>query len=894
MEQMVMDAHADKPRATSMTLIRRIILAFALMARLDPAIALAPPPVPSLLDAPRIAQYTIASSNCNCPVGFALYGDGTAVDNWIQVLVGTQPVLSTDLTFGWSLSTPAGPLGSIPRPITTAVLTFNSLQSGNITILDARRPLPTSQFQENRGVVTRDLNQAITDEIAMLREDRDHGLHSIQGPPGEQMKLLPPAATRAGQALTFDGRVDPVVSTPSTLVPEVISAESYSVFHDFVHDDAPAIQAALNAASAAGGGWVRLNPSQPYWAQTQITIPAGVTLGCAAPPEKQHASGNTNYTNDGCAIYLAPNNPLTNNGNLINARVYQDNIHFAGQPATVHALKAITLNFANTGTGIINGAFDAIIQDVSVAGFNLGISDTSTNRGSLRHVLIEAQNCVKTSGIGDYLKWVDIECWPFYSATRDFYHVGVTAVANNGSGLWRLTLASAPAEACVNGDEYWVGGNGTVQFPQGALGRHIITCVDSTHVDESDAPVNPNPTGNTTLNNLYVTGLSSMNGLFVGETFTGSCFSGTRTVTALMPTENAILSDAAATSTTTGCSLTFTSPTAFNAGSGTPLLMFDGSGGQHGIGVEFGFGGIQASNVFVWGHDIGFQFDSGGSTVQMTAASVDFTGGYFARDRIGILFQNGSAWNKVTGVSFTSGGVAVVNKSAAAQVNANIVELGRINGWKDGAIQNLTAGLIVSGGSDGDVFPAGLGTIFNLGNSQLAVVNGSLFPASGALLTDSGGTGQIVIDPGSQVGAYIVKNQNLICTNSPAICTSFNSIVTGGQPSLSSCSVTGAGTGATCSPATGSSISNFGFFITTGTSPTSSGTVTANFGTSFTGTLPTCVAVLDDTNSAWSAAALPPHATAISNSSVTFSWNNNGRNLTPSFNYRIGVLCLGK
>ena len=55
-----MDAHADKPRATSMTLIRRIILAFALMARLDPAIALAPPPVPSLLDAPRIAEDAVA------------------------------------------------------------------------------------------------------------------------------------------------------------------------------------------------------------------------------------------------------------------------------------------------------------------------------------------------------------------------------------------------------------------------------------------------------------------------------------------------------------------------------------------------------------------------------------------------------------------------------------------------------------------------------------------------------------------------------------------------------------------------------------------------------------------------------------------------------------------
>jgi hypothetical protein len=662
-------------------------------------------------------------------------------------------------------------------------------------------------------------------------------------------------------------------------------------FSDFSHDDAPAIQSALNAVGS--GGWVLLNPSQPYWAQTAITIPTGVTLGCASPPEKQHNSG-TNYTSDGCAIYLAPNNPITNNGNLINARIYQDNIHFAGQPATIHALKTITLNFASTGTGVINAGIDAVIQDVAIAGFNLGISDTTTNRGSIRHVLIETQNCIKYGTVGDFLKGLDIECWPFYSANRDFFQVGISNIANNGSGLWRITLSSALTETCVNGDEYYIGGNGAISLPQGALGNHIITCVDSTHVDESDSQVSPNPTGTTTTGSFYVTGLSSLNGLFAGETFTGTCFTGTRTVKMLMPTESALVSDAAATSTGS-CSLTFASQ-AFSS-AGTPLLMFDGSGGQHGIGIEFTGSGFLANNVYVWAHDTAFQFDANTNTNLITNAAVDGSTAYFRKDRVGILFLGGSQWNKISGLTFTSGGVGVVNKNAInSATQGNYVDLGRMTQWWSGGIQNVNGALNVSNTADGDnpsVQSQGIGSVFGISTGALTLSNATLFP-SGSFLSDNGATNNTVLDPSSQVGNVIFKGGNLLCSNVPPTCNLFAALMSGGTPSITSCSVTGAGTGATCVPATGSSVSSFGFFITAGTTPASSGTVTANFASGFTGSAPTCIPTLDDSNGLWSTTALPPHLTASSNSAVTFSWNNNGTNLTNGTNYRIGVLCIGK
>lgn len=177
--------------------------------------AQAPPPVPALPDAARINTYSISASTCACSVGFAIYGDGTDVDDWIQVFVGSTAYLSTDPTFGWSLSSVTGSLSTIPRPITNAVLTFTNPQTATVTIVGARRPRRLSQFPENRGVAARDLNQAITDEIAMLRETWDKVDRAIVGQPGEVFNPLPPPSARVGNLLGFDSNGLPAVVLPS-------------------------------------------------------------------------------------------------------------------------------------------------------------------------------------------------------------------------------------------------------------------------------------------------------------------------------------------------------------------------------------------------------------------------------------------------------------------------------------------------------------------------------------------------------------------------------------------------------------------------------------------------------------------------------------------------------
>ncbi|MCK1718861.1 hypothetical protein [Bradyrhizobium sp. 141] len=201
-------------------IIRRLIIALALMAGIAPAVAQSPTPVPPLPDTERRTSYTISNSTCSCAVGFALYGDGSDYANWIEVWVnGTQISQSGN----WTISSPsAGSLSIAARPITDAVLTFTQAQTGTVQIVGARRPRRVSQYAENRGVPARNLNQDISDIVATQRETWDK-LNDVTGravlaPPGETLAVLSASSSRANSGACFDagGNLVSCVSIPST------------------------------------------------------------------------------------------------------------------------------------------------------------------------------------------------------------------------------------------------------------------------------------------------------------------------------------------------------------------------------------------------------------------------------------------------------------------------------------------------------------------------------------------------------------------------------------------------------------------------------------------------------------------------------------------------------
>src|SRR6516165_3117376 len=127
-------------------MFRRIALAAAIFfGLLAGAFAQAPPAVPALPDTERRVSYS-ASGVGPFAIPFALYGDGTDIDAWVEVWLNGLNVPSTDPTKGWTLSSTTGPIGMIPLPITNAQLTFNQAQTGTLEIVGARRPRRLTQF----------------------------------------------------------------------------------------------------------------------------------------------------------------------------------------------------------------------------------------------------------------------------------------------------------------------------------------------------------------------------------------------------------------------------------------------------------------------------------------------------------------------------------------------------------------------------------------------------------------------------------------------------------------------------------------------------------------------------------------------------------------------------
>ncbi|MGY4358634.1 hypothetical protein ACVWZR_007758 [Bradyrhizobium sp. i1.3.1] len=161
--------------------------------------------MPALPDTERRTSYSISASTCNCAVGFQLFGDSTDYANWIEVFVNGAMISQSG---NWTITSPTGSLATIPRPITDAILTFTTAQTGTVQIVGARRPRRTSQFSESRGVAARDLNQVITDLTAQNRETWDK-INDVTGrvpraPPGETLALLPALASRANMGACFD------------------------------------------------------------------------------------------------------------------------------------------------------------------------------------------------------------------------------------------------------------------------------------------------------------------------------------------------------------------------------------------------------------------------------------------------------------------------------------------------------------------------------------------------------------------------------------------------------------------------------------------------------------------------------------------------------------------
>lgn len=328
--------------------IRRLILALALAAGVVPAFAQAPPPVPALPDTERRQSYSISGTTCACNVNFALYGDSTDFNSWVQVWLNGVNVAASDPNFGWTITSPTGPLSTIPRPITDGILTFTAAQTGTVQIVGARRPRRSILFAENRGVAARDLNQAVNDITATLREmwDKTSDLtgRGLFFAPGNTTGPMPQPAACQGAYLAFDATgLNPLC---------VINGNGPSGF-------------------TAGNG-ILFSGTNPVTITNNIAAGNGIAITGTNPKTI------ANNIAAGAGITITGTNPLTIASSTVGGTPRIGNFRAANTVATPTVSMDLTADFVtfyNPSTGATNTIFTGLSKTCAINTFAAGGRD---------------------------------------------------------------------------------------------------------------------------------------------------------------------------------------------------------------------------------------------------------------------------------------------------------------------------------------------------------------------------------------------------------------------------------------------------------------------------------------------------------------------------------------
>jgi hypothetical protein len=522
-----------------------------------------------------------------------------------------------------------------------------------------------------------------------------------QAPSPAQMGITPSTVPEVLQVLDNAqswvpiGSVDPTTHTAIGLGKEFY-VRQFGPHNDWVSDDGPAIAAALNAASAAGGGTVYLDQTS-YWNQTQaLIVPKNVRLTCVGAFTKRQVTND--YTAFPCTIYQKAGTTLKTLGSLTNIGVLQDQAHF--QPmvgATRARMETFVAGFAGVGVQIGNAdagitGTQAIVQNVLIGGFATCVVQNGAAQVQMRQVLGDCTNGLDLAGSYDNNFLSDIEFWEFLTTAQTATTTSwpITAIANNG-GLWRVTLGTPTPPAAdppATGEQMWVNpGLGSAnQGGMGASGQWTITAVNSTTIDLQTSVVSPTTTGNTTTGRTYVT-VASTNDLAAGVNVSGAGIPAGAKIAAVWRTRPAISLDQAhpATATASGVTLTFASDAYVSGGTVTVDNNW-----RNGTGFAIGHAdGTSCSGCFAYGYLIGFNF-RGGSFNNFTNSNVDGTVNALANKNvvpISVEFTGDANATVFQTSALTTGGVHILsNPTTTGAGGSNFVSAA----YPPGATYNST------------------------------------------------------------------------------------------------------------------------------------------------------------------------------------------------------------
>jgi hypothetical protein len=270
--------------------------------------------------------------------------------------------------------------------------------------------------------------------------------------------------------------------TAGIFAERMFHVRDYGAVGDGVADDAGAIQAAINAAQAAGGGVVRLGPRRYRVAAAELVVRENVCLEGPVFPGGQRPGAN--YGSIPGSILLSPTRTIRvmRGATLRSVAVIRDGI--SAPPANMRAAIALRAAMAGTAITIGDGSgthHDALVEDVLVLGFDLALRADNSQRVNIRRMRGDNRNGIWLSRTYDISRIHDVHFWPFLTGNLggvSLVQATVTNVANNGAGLIRITTSAA--HNLVTGDLVNVFG---VNGIAGANTRATATVVDATRID---------------------------------------------------------------------------------------------------------------------------------------------------------------------------------------------------------------------------------------------------------------------------------------------------------------------------------------------------------------------------------------------------------------------------
>jgi hypothetical protein len=263
-------------------------------------------------------------------------------------------------------------------------------------------------------------------------------------------------------------------------------------------DDAGAIQAAIDAAAAAGGGIVRLGPRRYRVAASEIVVKENVCLEGPVFPGGQRASGDYRSIPGTIRLDAARTIRVMRGATLRRVALLRDGL--GAPPASMR--DGINLRNAMAGTAITIGDgsgthHDALVEDILVLGFNLALRADNTQRLNLRRMRGDNRNGIWMTRTYDISRIHDVHFWPFLTGNLggvSLVQNAIAGVANNGAGQVRITTAAA--HNLVTGDLVNVT---NVTGVPGANIRAVATVVDATRLDLQGSAFSGGWTGGGTL-----------------------------------------------------------------------------------------------------------------------------------------------------------------------------------------------------------------------------------------------------------------------------------------------------------------------------------------------------------------------------------------------------------